>query len=142
MQEVPPTADDFLPEPPGPPPATTPSTPMPSSSLRRAKELTPMQALIARANAHPSSPFSPAARRPSLGASRSALARIAPLHATRRPPPPPAPPKPKPKKTKKQLEREERWEEELAEMDGWAAMDDGERAALRRAKWEHEMGVD
>jgi hypothetical protein len=69
--------------------------------------------------------------------------RIAPLHPNRRTPPPPPPPPPKPKKTKKQLEMEERWEEELSEsVEGWAAMTDAERAALRRAKRDAELGVD
>jgi hypothetical protein len=104
-----------------------------------------MQELIRRVNSLPSSPFAAtpvSARTHSLKNSRTALTRIAPLHATRRTPPPPPPRPPKPKKTKKQLEREERWEEELQETDGWAAMTDEERAALRRAKWDMELGVD
>jgi hypothetical protein len=134
-----------------------PSTPA-TSSISRGSSTKPrhrpaqtsMQALISRVNSHASSPFptlspsSPYSRSSStlVRNSRSALMRIAPLHATRRTPPPPPPPPPKQKKTKKQLEREEKWEEELAEMEGWAAMTGEERAMHRRAKWEMELGVD
>ena len=58
------------------------------------------------------------------------------------PPPPPPPPPPK-KKTKKELEREEKWEEELVEsvgIEAWAAMSDIERRDMRRAKFDMEMG--
>ena len=41
------------------------------------------------------------------------------------------------------IEMEERWEEELAEtVDGWSCMTDEERAALRRAKRDQELGYD
>lgn len=71
------------------------------------------------------------------------LKRIAPLHPNRRTPPPPPPRPPPPKKTKKQLEMEERWEMELEDtVEGWFAMGDEERAALRRAKRDAVFGVD
>ncbi|TFK23609.1 hypothetical protein FA15DRAFT_593874 [Coprinopsis marcescibilis] len=113
-----------------------------------------MSELIKRVNALPSSPF-PAARRsslkggataysPYLKSSRSALSRIAPLHPNRRTPPPPLPPPPPKKKSKKELDREERWEEELVEslggVDVWAVMSDAERRDLRKAKFAMEMG--
>jgi hypothetical protein len=48
-----------------------------------------------------------------------------------------------PKKTKKQLEREEKWEEELSEsVEGWACMTDEERMVIRRAKRAKEEGWD
>jgi len=75
--------------------------------------------------------------------SRRALSKIAPLHLNRRTPPPPAPPPPPKKKTKKELEREEKWEEELVEIVGidvWASMEDSERKEMRRAKIDMEMG--
>ena len=72
------------------------------------------------------------------------LSRIAPLHPNRRTPPPPLPPPPPRKKTKKELEREEKWEEELVESVGgineWACLTDAERREMRRVKWEREMG--
>lgn len=69
--------------------------------------------------------------------------RLAPLHS-KRPIPPVQPAKPPPpKKSKKQLEREEKWEEELEEtIDGWFCLTEEERAALRRAKRDKEMGYD
>lgn len=80
---------------------------------------------------------------PLAKASRSALSRIAPLHPNRREPPPPPPRPPAPKKTKKMLDLEEKWEEELAEtVEGWSCMSDEERAALRRAKRDRELGYD
>lgn len=119
---------------------------------------TPMSELIRRVNSLPGSPFiSPApratmSRQESMGAgtayspylksSRALLSRIAPLHPNRRTPPPPLPPPPPRKKTKKELEMEERWEEELVESVGgvteWACMTDEERRDLRRAKRERE----
>lgn len=80
---------------------------------------------------------------PYLKMSRRALSKIAPLHLNRRTPPPPAPPPPPKKKTKKELEREEKWEEELVEIVGidvWASMEDSERKEMRRAKIDMEMG--
>ncbi|TFK33204.1 hypothetical protein BDQ12DRAFT_691404 [Crucibulum laeve] len=121
---------------------------------------TPMSELIRRVNSLPGSPFvSPASRGPSAlskrslthtayssyaKASKSALSRIAPLHPNRRTPPPPLPPPPPRKKTKKELEMEEKWEEELVESVGgiteWACMTDAERKEMRRIKREREMG--
>ena len=41
------------------------------------------------------------------------------------------------------LEMEERWEMELEDsVAGWYAMSEEERAALRRAKRDHELGFD
>jgi hypothetical protein len=41
------------------------------------------------------------------------------------------------------LEQEEKWEEELSEsVEGWACLTDEERAALRRAKRDRELGLD
>jgi hypothetical protein len=80
---------------------------------------------------------------PFLKSSKRTLSKIAPLHLNRRTPPPPPPPPPPPKKTKKQLELEERWEEELIEEAGgmteWACMTDAERKELRKIKREREM---
>lgn len=71
------------------------------------------------------------------------LRRIAPLHPNRRTPPPPPPRPPPLKKTKKQLELEEKWELELEEtVDGWYCLPEEERAVLRRAKRDAEMGFD
>jgi hypothetical protein len=78
---------------------------------------------------------------PYLKSSRSLLSKIAPLHPNRRTPPPPLPPPPKKPKTKKELMLEEKWEEELSEtVEGWAALLDEERSALRKAKRELELG--
>lgn len=132
-----------------------------------------MSELIARANARPSSGIqspaprsgsssstaSPAvlgvARRSTIGGggltyspylknSRSALSRIAPLHPNRRTPPPPMPPPPPKKKSKKELEMEERWEEEMIDEIGgtavWVSMGEDERKDLRRAKFARERG--
>ncbi|KAF4571533.1 hypothetical protein EYR36_008873 [Pleurotus pulmonarius] len=111
---------------------------------------TPMSELIRRVNSMPGSPFaaSPAARTgsaysPYLKTSKSTLSRIAPLHPNRRAPPPPPPPPPPKKKTKKEIEREEKWEEELIEslggLDAWVALSDADRKDLRRGKFEMEM---
>jgi hypothetical protein len=76
--------------------------------------------------------------------SRRTLSRIAPLHLNRKTPPPSAPPPPVKKKTKKELEREEKWEEELVESVGgievWVSMEDSERKEMRRGKIDMEMG--
>ncbi|KAL5525664.1 hypothetical protein ACEPAG_7000 [Sanghuangporus baumii] len=80
---------------------------------------------------------------PLAKASRTVLSRIAPLHPNRRTPPPPPPRPPAPKKSKKMLDLEEKWEMELAEsVDGWSCMTDEERAVLRRAKRDAELGYD
>ena len=75
--------------------------------------------------------------------SKTTLRKFAPLHPNRRTPPPPPPPPPPRKKTKKELEREERWEEELEdEVEGWYALPDEERARWRKAKRDRELGVE
>ncbi|PPR05974.1 hypothetical protein CVT24_004638 [Panaeolus cyanescens] len=126
-----------------------------------------MSELIRRANSHPSSPFAntlsdnnasangklksrtsltPISRvySPYAKSSRRLLNKIAPLHPNRRTPPPPPPPIPPKKKTKKEIEREEKWEEELVEsiggLEAWAALGDDERREMRRAKFAMEMG--
>ena len=72
------------------------------------------------------------------------LSRIASLHPNRRTPPPPPPPPPPRKKTKKELELEEKWEEEMVEsvggMEAWAVLGDEERREMRKAKWARELG--
>ncbi|CCM04247.1 uncharacterized protein FIBRA_06414 [Fibroporia radiculosa] len=106
---------------------------------------TPMSELIRRVNSLPGSPF-PAAKpiySPFSKSSKSLLKRIAPLHPNRRTPPPPPPRPPPPKKSKKQLELEEKWEMELEEsVEGWYCLSEEERAALRRAKRDAEMGFE
>ncbi|KAF8573535.1 hypothetical protein K439DRAFT_957466 [Ramaria rubella] len=80
--------------------------------------------------------------RASPAVSRNLLARIAPLHPNRRTPPPPPPPRIIPKKTRKELEREEKWEEELQEtVEGWCELEEGERERMRRAKRDWELGL-
>ena len=105
-----------------------------------------MSELIRRVSAQPGSPF-PATARPAYSplakASKSMLRRIAPLHPNRRTPPPPPPKPPAPKKSKKMLELEEKWEMELEDsVEGWYALPEEERAALRRAKRDHELGYE
>ncbi|CDO74986.1 hypothetical protein BN946_scf184945.g58 [Trametes cinnabarina] len=105
---------------------------------------TPMSELIRRASAQPGSPFPTTARptySPLVKATKSTLRRIAPLHPNRRTPPPPPPRPPAPKKSKKMLELEEKWEMELQDtVEGWYAMSEEERASLRRAKRDAELG--
>ncbi|KAI6123559.1 hypothetical protein EDD16DRAFT_1546759 [Pisolithus croceorrhizus] len=104
-----------------------------------------MSDLIRRVNSQPSSPFPNAGRTysPLLKSSRKMLSRIAPLHPTRRTPPPPPPRPPPPKKSKKQVELEERIEEELAEtIEGWSCMTEEERKELRRARIDAELGYE
>jgi hypothetical protein len=75
--------------------------------------------------------------------SRTVLRKIAPLHASRKAPPPLPPKPPPPKKTKKQLDLEEKWEEELEEtIEGWAALSSQERELLRKQKRDMEMGYE
>ncbi|OJT07196.1 hypothetical protein TRAPUB_1952 [Trametes pubescens] len=106
---------------------------------------TPMSELIRRASAQPGSPFPATARpvySPLVKGSKAVLRRIAPLHPNRRTPPPAPPRAPPPKKTKKMLELEEKWEMELEDsVDGWYAMAESERAALKRAKKDAELGI-
>ncbi|KAK7050840.1 hypothetical protein VNI00_004951 [Paramarasmius palmivorus] len=148
------------------PNATTSETPnnRPTSltsrySIAPRTRSTPMSELIRRVNAQPGSPFqppsatktptpyakpgTPTAYSPYLKSSRSMLSRIAPLHPNRRTPPPLPPPPPPKKKSKKELELEERWEEELVEdvggMTEWLALSDQERKDMRKAKREKEL---
>jgi hypothetical protein len=111
-----------------------------------------MSELLRRVNSHPSSPFaagkgSPipiSTYSPYLKSSRRTLSRIAPLHPNRKPPPPPLPPPPPRKKSKKELELEEKWEEEIVDEIGgiteWLALSESEKKELKRAKRDREMG--
>lgn len=104
-----------------------------------------MSALIRRVSSKVQSPLSTPSPTysPLSKASRATLSRIAPLHPNRRTPPPAPPRPPAPKKSKKMLDLEEKWEEELAEsVEGWSCMGDEERAALKRAKRDAELGYD
>ncbi|TRM64392.1 hypothetical protein BD626DRAFT_491660 [Schizophyllum amplum] len=132
-------------------PAGQPVTPKYASltsrySVAPRTKSTPMSELIKRVNSSTGSSrksFGGTAYSPYLKASRSMLSKIAPLHPNRRTPPPPLPPPPPRKKTKKELEMEERWEEELVESVGgvteWACMTDDERKEARKLKKEREM---
>ncbi|KAJ2924784.1 hypothetical protein H1R20_g12317, partial [Candolleomyces eurysporus] len=165
QENVEPVRQDNRDQTPKPPSSINASTPKPQggsqmhkrNSLAFRARSTPMSELIKRVNSLPNSPFPPAsssrvptiaktatAYSPYLKSSRSLLSKIAPLHPNRRTPPPPPPPPPPKKKTKKELEREERWEEEMIESVGgietWAAMSDMERKDMRRAKMDMEMG--
>ncbi|KAJ8519545.1 hypothetical protein ONZ45_g3539 [Pleurotus djamor] len=153
------TKENSIPDVPKPQPIPLPSTVEPKStrpsissrySIAPKTKPTPMSELIKRVNSLPGSPFaaSPAARSgvaysPYLKSSRSMLSRIAPLHPNRRTPPPPPPPPPPKKKSKKEIEREEKWEEELIEslggLDAWVALSDVDRKELRRNKFDMEM---
>ena len=137
-----------------PAPPTSPvtaRTPAPKVSFSRANSIvpnsksTPMSELIRKVNSQPGSPFAPARPNysPFLKSSRTMLRKIAPLHPNRRTPPPPPPRPPPPKKSKKELEREAKWEEELEDsVEGWYCLSEEERAALRRAKRNAEMGYE
>ncbi|KAG0698506.1 hypothetical protein DFH29DRAFT_1002745 [Suillus ampliporus] len=126
------------------PPKQTPSTSLRSRVFTIKSKSTPMSELIRRVNSQPNSPF---ANGPTysllMKSSRTMLSRIAPLHPNRRTPPPPLPRPPPPKKSKKQIEMEERIEEELAEtVEGWSCMTDEERRNLRRARIDAELGYE
>jgi hypothetical protein len=165
QENLEPTRHDNKGQSPKPPSTINTSTPKPQggshmhkrSTLTSRARSTPMSELIKRVNSMPNSPFPPAsssrvpsiaktatAYSPYLKSSRSLLSKIAPLHPNRRTPPPPPPPPPPKKKTKKELEREERWEEEMVEsvggIEAWAAMSDMERRDMRKAKMRMEMG--
>lgn len=106
-----------------------------------------MSALIRRASSKVHSPLGTPSPKyihsPLAKSSRGALARIAPLHPNRRSPPPAPPKPPAPKKSKKMLDLEEKWEEELSEsVEGWACFTEEERAALKRAKRDAELGYE
>ena len=155
------------PPPPKSPPVTNHSNSKPVTTSLTSRytiaskaKSTPMSELIKRVNSLPQTPSpggkdkaqyfprtaSGAAYSPYAKASRSFLSKIAPLHPNRRTPPPPLPPPPPRKKTKKEIEREERWEEELIENVGgpgaWSCLSEEERKEMKRAKWAMEMGVD
>ncbi|KAH7884408.1 hypothetical protein F5I97DRAFT_1929279 [Phlebopus sp. FC_14] len=125
--------------------SNTPIAIVHSRALSIKPKATPMSELIRRVNSQPSSPFPSVSRSysPWLKSSRTMLSKIAPLHPNRRSPPPPLPRPPPPKKSKKQIEMEERIEEELAEtIEGWSCMTDEERRDLRRARIDAELGYE
>ncbi|KAG1813072.1 hypothetical protein DFJ58DRAFT_492061, partial [Suillus subalutaceus] len=126
------------------PPKQTPSTTLKSRAFTIKSKSTPMSELIRRVNSQPNSPFSNSpSYSPLVKSSRTMLSRIAPLHPNRRTPPPPLPRPPPPKKSKKQIEMEERIEEELSEtIEGWSCMTDEERKNLRRARIDAELGYE
>ncbi|KAG2034938.1 hypothetical protein BDR03DRAFT_1093453 [Suillus americanus] len=126
------------------PPKQTPSTTLKSRAFTIKSKSTPMSELIRRVNSQPNSPFLDGpSYSPLVKSSRTMLSRIAPLHPNRRTPPPPLPRPPPPKKSKKQIEMEERIEEELSEtVEGWSCMTDEERRNLRRARIDAELGYD
>ncbi|KAG1798110.1 uncharacterized protein HD556DRAFT_1525698 [Suillus plorans] len=127
-----------------PPPKQTPSVTLQSRAFSIKPKSTPMSELIRRVNSQPNSPFSNGpSYSPLVKSSRTMLSRIAPLHTNRRTPPPPLPRPPPPKKSKKQIEMEERIEEELSEtVEGWSCMTDEERRNLRRARIDAELGYE
>ena len=101
-----------------------------------------MAEIIRRANTASGTPSGIKSYSSFTKASRSTLRKIAPLHARRKTPPPLPPKPPPPKKTKKQLELEEKWEEELEEtIEGWGALSSQERELLRKQKRDMEMGL-
>ena len=102
-----------------------------------------MAEIIRRANSAGGTPSGIKSHSSFMKGSRSVLKRIAPLHARRKTPPPLPPKPPPPKKTKKQLELEEKWEEELEEtIEGWVALSSQEREVLRKQKRDMEMGYE
>ena len=130
--------------------SSKPSSPFPLSTMLtpslkdRSKNKISTNDIVGTSSFTPSTPSSVMPYSPYLKSSRRALSRIAPLHPNRKTPPPPPPPPPPKKKTKKELEREEKWEEELVEsiggIEAWAAMNEADRKEMRRAKWEMELG--
>jgi len=140
-------------------PTVTPSsvsrkTPAPSSvssfvrlnyghSLASEEKPASMAEIIKKANSATGTPSGIKSYSSFMKGSRSVLRKIAPLHARRKTPPPLPPKPPPPKKTKKQLELEEKWEEELEEtIEGWAALSSQERELLRKQKRDMEMGYE
>lgn len=102
-----------------------------------------MTELIKKANSTNGTPSKIKSHSSLLKGSRTVLRKIAPLHARRKTPPPLPPKPPPPKKTKKQLELEEKWEEELEEtIEGWTALSSQEREVLRKQKRDMEMGYE
>ena len=142
-----------------PNPTVTPSsvsrkTPAPSSvssfvrlnyghSLASEEKPASMADIIKKANSATGTPSGIKSYSSFMKGSRSILRKIAPLHARRKTPPPLPPKPPPPKKTKKQLELEEKWEEELEEtIEGWTALSSQEREVLRKQKRDMEMGYE
>ena len=77
-----------------------------------------------------------------MRASRSALKKIAPLHARRRTAAP-LPPKPSLPKVGERLELDVRWEEKLEEaIEGLVALYSTEREVSRNQKRDTEMGLE
>ena len=114
-----------------------------SHSLASEDKPMTMAEIIMRANSATGTPSGIKSYSSLVKGSRSALRKIAPLHARRKTPPPLPPKPPPPKKTKKQLELEEKWEEELEEtIEGWAALSSQERELLRKQKRDMEMGYE
>ena len=102
-----------------------------------------MTDIIKKANSAAGTPSGVKSHSSLMKGSRSVLRKIAPLHARRKTPPPLPPKPPPPKKTKKQLELEEKWEEELEEtIEGWGALSSQERELLRKQKRDMEMGYE
>ena len=102
-----------------------------------------MAEIIRKANSAAGTPTRIRPHSSLMKGSRSALKKIAPLHARRKTPPPLPPKPPPPKKTKKQLDLEEKWEEELEEtIEGWGALSSQERELLRKQKRDMEMGYE
>jgi len=142
------------PNPPVTPSSVSRKTPVPTSassfarlnyghSLASDEKPMSMAEIIRKANSNAGTPTGIKPHSSLMKGSRSALKRIAPLHARRKTPPPLPPKPPPPKKTKKQLELEEKWEEELEEtIEGWAALSSQEREVLRKQKRDMEMGYE
>ena len=142
------------PNPPVTPSSVSRKTPAPSSassfarlnyghSLASEEKPMSMAEIIRKANSNTGTPAGIKPHSSLMKGSRSALKRIAPLHARRKTPPPLPPKPPPPKKTKKQLDLEEKWEEELEEtIEGWAALSSQEREVLRKQKRDMEMGYE
>lgn len=114
-----------------------------SHSLATEEKAMTMTEIIHKANSAAGTPSAIKSYSSFMKGSRSVLRKIAPLHARRKTPPPLPPKPPPPKKTKKQLELEERWEEELEEtIEGWGALSSQERELLRKQKRDMEMGFE
>lgn len=98
-----------------------------------------MAEIIQRANSATGTPPGIKSYSSFIKGSCSTLRKIAPLHE-RRKTLPPFPPNPPPKKLKKQLELEEKWEEEFeVTIEGWAVLFSQERESRRR---DVEMGFE
>ncbi|GJJ08125.1 hypothetical protein Clacol_002333 [Clathrus columnatus] len=110
-----------------------------SSLVYTKKNNRPLTDILRNLNNNQSSLYT---RRFSPAVSRNFLTRIAPLHPNRREPPPPPPPRIIPKKTKKEIEREEKWEEELQDsISNWCELTEEERQRFRKEKRDWELGL-